>query len=106
MLERLFASITDKKVTVGVTKEDDRLHDEDKRPDWTEIGFQGLDPVTDFRGGGLLSLQVFGFFQSSTNTDFSICATFARRITKSLTRSMCGQITSELAMVWQLLVSI
>ena len=30
--------------------------------DWTALGFQGTDPLTDFRGGGLLSLQQLAFF--------------------------------------------
>lgn len=29
---------------------------------WTEIGFQGTDPGTDFRGMGLLSLENLVFF--------------------------------------------
>lgn len=33
-----------------------------KKPDWTILGFQGTDPLSDFRGGGLLSLQQLAFF--------------------------------------------
>jgi hypothetical protein len=29
---------------------------------WSDIGFQGLDPVTDFRGGGVLSLENLAYF--------------------------------------------
>jgi len=29
---------------------------------WSDIGFQGLDPATDFRGGGLLSLENLRYF--------------------------------------------
>ena len=29
---------------------------------WSEIGFQGLDPATDFRGGGVLSLENLRYF--------------------------------------------
>lgn len=31
---------------------------------WTEIGFQGADPATDFRGMGLLSLENLVFFST------------------------------------------
>jgi len=60
LLGRLFESVTNRTVTVGVTKEADQ--DEETRPDWTAIGFQGLDPITDFRGGGLLSLRQLVYF--------------------------------------------
>lgn len=32
------------------------------KPDWTEIGFQGKDPATDFRAMGLLGLHQLHFF--------------------------------------------
>jgi len=60
LLGRLFESVTNRTVTVGVAKEADR--DGETRPDWTAIGFQGLDPITDFRGGGLLSLRQLVYF--------------------------------------------
>ena len=83
-MERLFESITQKKVEVGETKENDVEIGEDKRPDWTLIGFQvissfffkffsktlflqGLDPITDFRGGGLLSLEQLCFFAETNH---------------------------------------
>ncbi|KAK2171171.1 hypothetical protein NP493_1096g01016 [Ridgeia piscesae] len=34
-------------------------------PQWTELGFQGDDPMTDFRGMGLLGLRNLLFFVSS-----------------------------------------
>ena len=40
LLERLFESITQKKIEVGETKEDDMETGKDTRPDWTSIGFQ------------------------------------------------------------------
>merc|ERR1712131_369651 len=58
-LKKLFESITGNDIEVGLTKEEDKLlvsAESETRPDWTLIGFQGLDPITDFRGGGLLSL--------------------------------------------------
>ena len=39
-MERLFESITQKKIEVGETKEDDMEIGKDTRPDWTSIGFQ------------------------------------------------------------------
>ncbi|EME28667.1 ELMO domain-containing protein B [Galdieria sulphuraria] len=33
-----------------------------KSEEWTKLGFQGKDPATDFRGGGLLSLQQLVYF--------------------------------------------
>jgi len=30
---------------------------ERKTMDWVEIGFQGKDPATDFRGAGILGLE-------------------------------------------------
>eukprot|EP00948_MAST-09A_sp_MAST-9A-sp1_P002954 g2954.t1 len=35
-----------------------------KSEDWKEIGFQGTDPVTDFRGMGMLGLEQLLFFSS------------------------------------------
>lgn len=35
-----------------------------KSQSWSEIGFQGLDPSTDFRGAGLLSLENLRYFSS------------------------------------------
>ena len=61
-LKKLFENIIDIEIQVGPTKEEDTITDKDERPDWTSIGFQGLDPITDFRGGGLLSLEQLCFF--------------------------------------------
>merc|ERR1712131_206713 len=64
-LKKLFESIPDIDIEVGVTKEEDKLlvsAESETRPDWTLIGFQGLDPITDFRGGGLLSLVQLIYF--------------------------------------------
>lgn len=61
-LKKLFENIIDIEIEVGPTKEEDRIIEKDERPDWTSIGFQGLDPITDFRGGGLLSLEQLCFF--------------------------------------------
>ena len=64
-LKKLFESITGNDIEVGVTKEEDKLlvsAESETRPDWTLIGFQGLDPITDFRGGGLLSLVQLIYF--------------------------------------------
>jgi len=33
-----------------------------KSEEWKKLGFQGLDPCTDFRGGGLLALQQLVYF--------------------------------------------
>ncbi|KAH9259761.1 hypothetical protein BASA81_002183 [Batrachochytrium salamandrivorans] len=35
---------------------------------WGEIGFQGVDPATDFRGGGLLALENLRYFASKAET--------------------------------------
>ena len=41
-----------------VLNPDKRGHQHERRgPHWKEIGFQGSDPSTDFRGAGLLGLQ-------------------------------------------------
>ena len=61
-LKKLFENIIDIEIQVDQTKEEDRITDKDERPDWTSIGFQGLDTITDFRGGGLLSLEQLCFF--------------------------------------------
>jgi hypothetical protein len=37
---------------------------------WTELGFQQADPVTDLRGGGLLSLEHFVAFAETHNAAF------------------------------------
>ena len=72
-MKKLFESITDTDIEVGVTKEEDKLVDqklngpEADRPDWTLIGFQGLDPITDFRGGGLLSLVQLIYFAEANH---------------------------------------
>jgi hypothetical protein len=41
-----------------------------KSPRWTEIGFQGNDPITDLRGGGVLALQQFLHFAKGHPSDF------------------------------------
>ena len=68
-MKKLFESITDTDIEVGVTKEEDKLLSgpETDRPDWTLIGFQGLDPITDFRGGGLLSLVQLIYFAEANH---------------------------------------
>jgi len=43
----------------GQVREGSNLH---HSKSWSEIGFQGLDPATDFRGGGLLSLENLRYF--------------------------------------------
>lgn len=35
---------------------------------WQDIGFQGVDPATDFRGAGILGLQTLLYFASSFNS--------------------------------------
>ena len=42
--------------------QEDKLEDSKEKPDWVSIGFQGSDPITDFRGGGLLSLSQLIYF--------------------------------------------
>jgi hypothetical protein len=37
---------------------------------WKDIGFQGKNPRTDFRGGGHLSLLCLGYFVEYYNSDF------------------------------------
>jgi len=32
---------------------------------WIDIGFQGVDPVTDFRGSGILGLENLYYFTTS-----------------------------------------
>ena len=39
-MERLFECITQTKIEVGETKENDLMIGKDERPDWTLIGFQ------------------------------------------------------------------
>ncbi len=53
MLEKLWKQLMDTSLTGLVSKQ------------WSEIGFQGDDPSTDFRGMGLLGLENLLFF--STN---------------------------------------
>lgn len=36
---------------------------------WTEVGFQGDDPATDFRGMGLLGLNQLIYFSTAYNTE-------------------------------------
>merc|ERR1712137_636677 len=36
---------------------------------WSKVGFQGKDPATDFRGGGILSLQCLCFFAKNYTTE-------------------------------------
>ncbi|RNF07821.1 engulfment and cell motility ELM family protein [Trypanosoma rangeli] len=47
---------------------------------WVEFGFQGLDPATDFRGGGVLALRQFLHFAQTHNDDFKAMMAFNRRI--------------------------
>ncbi len=44
----------------------DRLLSEE----WTEIGFQGKNPRTDFRGGGILSLYCLQYFVNAHGEHF------------------------------------
>lgn len=61
-LEHLFELLKEEKVVVGLDKEDDKVEKSKEKPDWVSIGFQGSDPITDFRGGGLLSLSQLIYF--------------------------------------------
>ncbi|CAG5105472.1 Oidioi.mRNA.OKI2018_I69.chr1.g2156.t1.cds [Oikopleura dioica] len=61
-LEHLYELIKEEKINVGLDKEEDKLEDSKEKPDWVSIGFQGSDPITDFRGGGLLSLSQLIYF--------------------------------------------
>ena len=50
---------------------------------WSEVGFQGFDPATDFRGGGLLSLQNLRFFaETSPNEAVRILNHHCKDITR------------------------
>lgn len=62
VLEVIYSQVLGAKITVGATKEEDVVIETGKKPDWTILGFQGTDPLSDFRGGGLLSLQQLAFF--------------------------------------------
>lgn len=62
ILEQIYGAVLQVSITVGQTKEEDKLDESDGLPDWTLIGFQGSDPLSDFRGGGLLSLHQLAFF--------------------------------------------
>lgn len=66
-ISELWSCVTDSKVIVGEEKENDILEGSNNRPEWTHIGFQGLDPITDFRGGGFLSLLQLCFFASQNS---------------------------------------
>ena len=44
------------KIWIGVKGENDRLETRITKR-WTEIGFQGSNPATDFRGMGILALE-------------------------------------------------
>jgi len=35
-----------------------------KSPQWKEMGFQGIDPITDIRAGGILSLACYEYFST------------------------------------------
>ncbi|EAN93931.1 Engulfment and cell motility domain-containing protein [Trypanosoma cruzi] len=54
----------------------DFSHRSDK---WVEFGFQGLDPATDFRGGGVLALRQFLHFAQTHNAEFKEMMTFNKR---------------------------
>ena len=43
-----------------------------KSAKWTQIGFQGQNPRTDFRGGGYLSLQCLVYFAKTQPEHFKI----------------------------------
>lgn len=43
-----------------------------KSDKWQEIGFQGLNPRTDFRGGGYLSLQCLVYFTKYNPEHFNV----------------------------------
>ena len=36
-----------------------------KSDDWKSVGFQGRDPTTDLRGGGVVSLYAMAYFYSN-----------------------------------------
>ncbi|RNF18284.1 engulfment and cell motility ELM family protein [Trypanosoma conorhini] len=47
---------------------------------WVEFGFQGLDPATDLRGGGVLALRQFLHFAQTHNDDFKAMMAFNKRM--------------------------
>jgi ELMO domain-containing protein len=62
------SSLSDKKFLVGISVHEDKLMrlwknlrndnlKERKTMQWVDIGFQGKDPSTDFRGAGMLGLE-------------------------------------------------
>jgi hypothetical protein len=55
MLENLWKQLMDTSLTGLISKQ------------WSEIGFQGDDPSTDFRGMGLLGLENLLFFSTHYN---------------------------------------
>ena len=72
-------------------------------PKWNDaFGFQGLDPQTDFRGGGLLALEQFVYFAQNHPTVLREMATYNQKVIASggaswfLTAVVSIQFTVEL----------
>ncbi|GET89548.1 hypothetical protein, conserved [Leishmania tarentolae] len=49
-------------------------------PHWASIGFQGVDPVTDLRGGGILGLRQLVHFAQTHNTAFREMLAYNERV--------------------------
>lgn len=47
--------------------------------EWAELGFQGLDPATDLRGGGVLALRQFVDFAHRHNNEFREMMAFNKK---------------------------
>lgn len=103
ILQIIYEQILDTKIIVGLTKEEDRIFNpqttaanlyslpkSETSPDWTLIGFQGTDPLSDFRGGGLLSLQQLAYFAENYKNEVKSINSRANHPTKGYGWAITG----------------
>jgi len=64
-------------IRLGAAAFDDQEFKENKSARWKTIGFQGEDPATDFRAGGLYALQNLLYFVHTQRPAFIRCTTDA-----------------------------
>ena len=70
--------------------QEDRVLNSQTAVDWTALGFQGTDPLTDFRGGGLLSLQQLAFFAENYTAQVRAINSRANHPTKVMKIGIAG----------------
>jgi hypothetical protein len=81
----LFALATS---TLGETFDEKELHSSTK---WKHLGFQGLNPATDFRSGGLFSLQNLAYFVSTQYDAFLRMCKLNKDLTPIETKSQLSK---------------